>query len=54
MFQAIISFVVDQKGATRIDVALIAAVLGVALLDVLVSRGERLSGELSQISVLTP
>ena len=51
MWKAIRDFVVDETGATRLEAALIAAVLGVAFLDVLISRGGRMSGELSQVSI---
>jgi Flp pilus assembly pilin Flp len=51
MLNALWNFVTDQTGATRLEAALIAAILGVALLDVLISRGGRLTGELSQVSI---
>ena len=51
MLKTIRDFVIDETGATRLDAALIAAILSVALLDVLISRGARMSGELSQISI---
>lgn len=52
MFKSLWVFVIDQTGATTLEAALIAAILGVALVDVLISRGARMSGELSQVSVL--
>lgn len=51
MLKAIKDFVIDETGATRLEAALIAAILGVALVDVLISRGGRMTGELSQVSL---
>jgi len=52
MIQAIWNFAIDKSGATTLEAALIAAILSVALLDVLISRDVRMNGELSQVSVL--
>jgi len=52
MLKTLIMFLCDTSGATKLEAALIAAILGVALMDVLISRGPRTSGELSQVSVL--
>jgi Flp pilus assembly pilin Flp len=44
------NFVENISAATPLEVGLIAAVVAVAFVDVLVSRGPNMSGEISQVS----
>jgi len=51
VLNALRNFVENVAAATPLEVGLIAAVVAVAFVDVLISRGPNLSGEISQVSI---
>ena len=52
MLSMIWAFAQDRSGAAWLELALIMAILGVALVDVLIGRGAQMNGELGQVGVL--
>lgn len=47
---SVLKFLRDRKGATAIEYGLMAALLGVALIAILSSTGQRASGVFNEIS----
>ena len=50
VLNALRNFMENVSAATPLELGLIAAVFAVAFVDVLISRGPNLSGEISQVS----
>jgi len=52
MVKVILAFIADQNGGLLLECALVAAMLGAAFIDALVSRGPSMSGELSGVATV--
>jgi len=50
MLRHVKRFLVDDKGATAIEYALIASLIAIALVNVLTKLGTKLSAEFSEVS----